>query len=389
MNYKEYLIKWSSGIQDELVFWNNFIANEGGQFFWGFEKTTSSNRRFELDEDIPAELYGKELKFIDVGAGPFSRCGKVTEKVRLNAISVDPLAYAYSELKKKYGVDNGIRLETGFVELLDKKFGANSFDIVHMSNSLDHCFSAIDGIYQLLNICKIGGKVILRHHENEAQNENYEGLHQWNLSLHNAEDSFIIWRDNDRFDVCKMFAQYADFELYRDIHEKGGSWVYNKVVMIKKKDITLPKNMYYEMLIDVFYQKLLDIYLKNTFKIYADKSPSEFDLRLKKVKALKHNIAKVDEVLQSLNIKSIALYGMGAMGRNLDYMLNASECKIVERIDIKGAGSGVPDAKPLNELQCLDVDAVIITINDDEVYKELKRRTNGKIYKIDEFLQLF
>ena len=94
MNYKEYLIKWSSGIQDELVFWNNFIANEGGQFFWGFEKTTSSNRRFELDEDIPAELYGKELKFIDVGAGPFSRCGKVTEKVRLNAISVDPLAYA-------------------------------------------------------------------------------------------------------------------------------------------------------------------------------------------------------------------------------------------------------------------------------------------------------
>ena len=65
------------------------------------------------------------------------------------------------------------------------------------------------------------------------------------------------------------------------------------------------------MLLDVFYQKLLDIYLKNTFKIYADKSPSEFDLRLKKVKALKHNIAKADEVLQSLNIKSIALYEMG------------------------------------------------------------------------------
>ena len=34
MNYKEYLIKWSSGIQDELVFWNNFIENEGLQFFW-------------------------------------------------------------------------------------------------------------------------------------------------------------------------------------------------------------------------------------------------------------------------------------------------------------------------------------------------------------------
>ena len=62
MNYKEYLSKWSNGIQDELVFWNNFIANEGGQFFWGFEKTTSSNRSPDFFRNLYEVLSSKEEK---------------------------------------------------------------------------------------------------------------------------------------------------------------------------------------------------------------------------------------------------------------------------------------------------------------------------------------
>lgn len=46
-----------------------------------------------------------------------------------------------------------------------------SFDVVHMSNALDHCFDPIFGLMQLISVCKIGGKVILRHNENEALNE--------------------------------------------------------------------------------------------------------------------------------------------------------------------------------------------------------------------------
>ena len=30
MNYKEYLSKWSNGIEDELFLRDNFISNEGG-----------------------------------------------------------------------------------------------------------------------------------------------------------------------------------------------------------------------------------------------------------------------------------------------------------------------------------------------------------------------
>ena len=86
-----------------------------------------------------------EIQFIDVGSGPFSRCGIATEKVKLEGIAVDPLADIYTILKKKNGLENGIDLRIGFVELLDKQFEKNIFDLVHMSNALDHSFDPVFG----------------------------------------------------------------------------------------------------------------------------------------------------------------------------------------------------------------------------------------------------
>lgn len=243
--YEEYIDKWIDGIDSEIQFWLGYMKNKGGQFSEGFAFTVEPNKHFTLEEDLPAKTSGI-VKFIDVGSGPFSRCGIKTDLVQLQCTAMDPLAGAYNALKKRYNLENGVVVQEGMVELLNYYYESNSFDIVHMSNSMDHCFDAIFALYQLLNICKIGGKVILRHSENEALNENYEGFHQWNLSLHNEEKSFVIWRDNIRYDVCKMLADVADFELTPDCREKGGSgkWIYNKVVMIKKKDVLVPDNNY-------------------------------------------------------------------------------------------------------------------------------------------------
>lgn len=80
-------------------------------------------------------------------------------------------------------------LHMGF---LDNLFEEKMFDFVHMSNSLDHSFDAIAGTDELLYICIIGGKIVLRHHANEI--ENYDGLHQWNLSVLNEEKFFLTKR---------------------------------------------------------------------------------------------------------------------------------------------------------------------------------------------------
>lgn len=232
-DYKNYLNKWLTGIEEELNFWNDYMDTQGDIYQEDYQDTIRENKKFVLNDDIDDIYQGKEFKFIDVGSGPFSRCGKITEKVNMNFTAADPLAEAYNIMKKNKQIDNGVEIDTAFVELLGKKYGKNIFDMVHMSNSLDHCFDALCGIYQLIYICKIGGKIILRHAENEAERSEYEGFHQWNLSVHNKENSFIIWREKQRIDLIKELGNYVDFYIYPD--QKEGGWKYNKVVMIKKK----------------------------------------------------------------------------------------------------------------------------------------------------------
>lgn len=118
--YEGYYLKWLSGLESEIEYWKLFMEEKGGVSFHGYETTISSHRHFELEEDIPSESYGSAYRFLDVGSGPFSRCGRITDKVNLDALSVDPLAAAYNALKKENEIDNGIKLETGFVELLPK-----------------------------------------------------------------------------------------------------------------------------------------------------------------------------------------------------------------------------------------------------------------------------
>ena len=386
LNYEDYIQKWLGGIAYEIAFWNSYMANEGGSYFFDFYRTVSGDRKFELDDDIPQTMYGKEYSFIDVGSGPFSRCGVVSSVVILDAISVDPLAYVYNELKSKFKIDNGIKLINGFVELLDKQFAENSFDMVHMSNSLDHCFSPVDGIYQLLNVCKIGGKVVLRHHENEAQNENYKGLHQWNLSLNNPEKSFIVWRRGERIDICKVFEDYADFELYPN-QKEGENWVYNKVIMTKVKGITMPNNDYYGRLLDMFYKSLVMEYMDKALKCNKENG---VDGRLKEIRRVFHKYCDNKSLNANAKYKGkVGIYGYGKYGKNLCYLLKQMQYDVYAIFDIKGTESGCREAIPIDEAGYIEeIEQVIVTVKDDEVFDKIRALGYKKVISMDEFLSV-
>lgn len=211
---EEQLDQWLNGIYNEIFFWKNYMESGGGRFKRGFASVVEKNKKFLLEDDLSFFGVRDKINFIDVGSGPFSRCGFVTEKAKLSCVSVDPLADIYTILKEKNHLENGVNLEFGFVELLDKKFSENTFDFVHMSNALDHSFNPILGIAQLLYICKIGGKVILRHNENEAEAEQYDGFHQWNLSARG--ERFIIWNLEEKYDIYELFGDYADIICKED-----------------------------------------------------------------------------------------------------------------------------------------------------------------------------
>lgn len=258
-------------------------------------------------------------------------------------------------------IENGIKLETGFVELLEYKFKRSSVDIVHMSNALDHSFDAIFGIYQMLYICKIGGKVILRHHENEAEAEKYKGLHQWNLSVHNEENSFVIWRPGERYDICKIFYEYADILIYPDIEEEESGWTYNKIVMIKKKDIAIPSNNYRDLIFKNAYAYLMEVLVNNVLSETGNSKSVQ-------VKNLCQRISRIDRNKLFLHIpdKRVIIYGIGIVGQKLFDFLSEKGIEIVGVIDRKRIDYRGYQSLSLYESAKLDKDVVVIVTIPDE-----------------------
>lgn len=96
----------------------------------------------------------------------------------------------------------------------------------------------------MLAICKVGGKVILRHNENEAEKACYNGLHQWNIEL--REGKFIIWGKDRQFDIGEEIKEFAVIEKAVMDKEKtlNDIWVHNKFV-IRKLNNSIPKNHQY------------------------------------------------------------------------------------------------------------------------------------------------
>ena len=77
--YEEYLDKWLQGIKDEIYFWDIFLKTKGencgcSDDVW--REVANYAPAFCLEEDIEKS----ETKFLDVGSGPFSRCGIKTSK---------------------------------------------------------------------------------------------------------------------------------------------------------------------------------------------------------------------------------------------------------------------------------------------------------------------
>lgn len=309
MEFEVYFQEWLNGLEEEIFFWDDYMKTGGGAYKEDFEWTVKRNKPFTLEDEIESN---DSCSFLDVGSGPFSRCGSVTKKTKLRVTAVDPLGSIYETLKERYNLNSDIIINTGFVELLDQQFLDNSFDIVHMSNSLDHSFDPVFGIYQLLRVCKIGGKVILRHAENEAENENYKGLHQWNLSLKKRENEFWAWNKYKEINITEVFRTYADISCFPDIIEGDGArcnWKYNKVIMEKKQNIELPGNDYYDKMLRVVYNCFLSKLLELN-ALYEEKK--------KLVEALSDNTALK---FNRTNIKRCAVYCMNKIRKKLHLAL--------------------------------------------------------------------
>lgn len=215
--------QWENGKRSEIDFWSKWIKTKGLEW-----KEDYINR---LDVNLPLQDYlvkylpkGPEVSILDVGAGPLTPLGKILPGYEINITAVDPLAKEYDAILGKHRIIPTVRTQFGEVERLSEQFPSNLFDLIHVSNALDHSYNPLEGIKQMLIILKKNSFIFMSHFTNEAEKENYNGFHQWNFCEENNQ--FIIWDKDTTINVNDVLAGKAEVMITGNMN--------SNVVEIKK-----------------------------------------------------------------------------------------------------------------------------------------------------------
>jgi SAM-dependent methyltransferase len=219
---------WQRGLGEEEDHWSRYLATEGDQ--WPDEYRERLDATTPLAPELTSLLRvadGAPVRILDVGAGPMTILGKVWPGHDVEIVAVDALAERYDALLASNGIVPPVRTQLCHSERLADQFGAESFDLVHARNTLDHGYDPVRAIEQMAIVTAPGGVIVLDHHRDVAEFEAYQGLHQWNLRLEG--DTYIAWRPGERRDV--MAALGPSYAITRAVSRPDG-W---NLVAIRKQ----------------------------------------------------------------------------------------------------------------------------------------------------------
>lgn len=208
--FREQLRAWVKGIGPEIGFWSTWMRTRGLKWPDDFARRTQAQPVFSLEPYLDG---ARPVRALDVGSGPFSPVGIASSWGIIDLQACDPLAGFYSRLYEQHNIVPYVRTQFAFAEALTDRFERGSFDLVHMSNALDHSILPAAGLLSMLAVTKPGGIVLLRHSENEAEHEKYSGFHQWNIT--EQDGRMIAWRENERVDLSALAADYATATVWR------------------------------------------------------------------------------------------------------------------------------------------------------------------------------
>jgi SAM-dependent methyltransferase len=212
------------GRRSELQFWAAWLAGSEGAEEWARDR----ERRFTPDAEVADPLLRSEierlakndLSVLDVGAGPVTYMGFRYPGTKLEIVAVDPLANEYARLLEAAGLEPPVRTLPVAGEALLHHFGPGRFDIAYAHNSLDHSVDPLRIIANMVGVVREGGSVILRHAQNEGQEQRYEGLHQWNFDV--AQGDLIVWNTAVTVNVSSALQQQATVEAWIEPHDQQG-----------------------------------------------------------------------------------------------------------------------------------------------------------------------
>ena len=207
---------WERELDSEVTFWKTWLMTEGLEWRDDFRERLDPASVLAHDvvverlREIPAET----ISILDVGAGPLTILGKTFPRKVLNITPIDPLAEHYSHLLDSLNIDPPVRTTPGHGERLLELFEPKSFDIAFAHNSVDHSYDPVLVIRNMLQVIKDHGSVVLSHMRNEAENEGYSGLHQWNFDVRDGD--LILWNRAVEHNVSEFLRASASVNAFLD-----------------------------------------------------------------------------------------------------------------------------------------------------------------------------
>lgn len=242
-----------SALSNEVGYWVKRVKEQREK---GDKRFTEREFSYPYDTEI---VFKQEDIILDVGCGPLPKFGNRINGKEIRYIPVDPLAHQYLDILKKQDIILPVEPKFAIMEMLTCFYQENTIDYVIVNNALDHCIDILRAFIECFRVVKIGGYFLMEHLEAEGLHNEYEGLHQWNLTC--TETDLICFNENGvKINLSTLFQPYADIEVkriqdgYRDmiitrIKKKGNL---PSALLAKYDDKTLIGE-----LIDKLFEKLL------------------------------------------------------------------------------------------------------------------------------------
>jgi SAM-dependent methyltransferase len=203
--------RWERELGTETRFWQTYLGDL-------VDEDRTNYRRPDYDwseEPVYARIIDRlpdgPLAMLDVGAGPMTAMPKVHAGKEISITAFDPLADDYNRRLDELGIEPLVRTRRSTGEDILDHVAEGTFDLAHASNCLDHAYDPGLAVRNMIRAVRPGGLVLLRHERNEAVNEHYLGLHQWNFDAEG--DDFILWRPGTRRNLSEELRDLASSEV--------------------------------------------------------------------------------------------------------------------------------------------------------------------------------
>jgi SAM-dependent methyltransferase len=217
--------RWEQALGSEVDFWKTYLGDLKSD-----DKTNYLRPDYAWSEEpicarVADQLPTGRVEVLDVGAGPMTAVPKVHPGRDIHITAFDPLAEQYNARLDELGIEPLVRTQKSTGEDLLQQVTEGSFDVAHASNCLDHAYDPGLAIRNMLLAVKPGGMVLLRHARNEAVNEHYVGLHQWNFDEENGD--FILWRPGTRRNLSEELRDLGKGEVF--MHDGEIAWLVRRL----------------------------------------------------------------------------------------------------------------------------------------------------------------